>query len=79
MATRLNYSDPFGLFECSRARPRDCSVKDALRNVLAVMPSVASPEGGQDTRPGLRTGQLLALVGFAVPGGAGARGATNCR
>lgn len=72
----VTYSDPFGLLECSRDNPDECSFGDVLRNVAAGMAAVTSPEGGRDSGPGFRTGQFLGLLGFAVPVGVASRGAT---
>ena len=57
----VNFSDPFGLLECSREKPKDCTLLDVLRNVLA---GIGATAGGDitDRGPGFRTGVALGLI-----------------
>ncbi len=70
-----NSSDPFGLFDCDRDHPADCSLKDVALNFLAGLGAVASGDVA-DRGPGWKTGAALGeiglLLGVEAPVGQGA-------
>lgn len=71
----MNYSDPFGLLECTREKPKECTWAEIGQNILAGFAASSTPGLGEDTGPGFKTGLagglLLQALSVRAPSGVG--------